>query len=403
MILLGNRIKIFQGWFIMFLLDSRSQKELLDLHKKLVSIPSVNQENNGDRIPEKEIADFIAEYLRKIGMEVQILKMENGRPNVWGYWPGSENQKKKKLVLSAHMDTVDIDGMTVDPFKTVEIDGKIYGRGTCDTKGSLATFLWTLAQIAPRHESMEKDIQFLGTCDEENGCLGSVWLAKHGFTADEIIIGEPTQNHVAVTHRGAMVLDFQTSGVSTHASVPEKGDNALYQMCDLIEKLRSEWIPKHTACSHPLLGSSTAVVTVIHSGHRYNIIPDGCEATMDIRYMPEQNSQRIIQEIETIINELRQSKNVKAKLNCADDKAPLWTDPNLPFAQELLKACDTVNGNGNAAGLPFMTDASPLTQNGAKCVVFGPGNIANAHSKDEFLEIKQLYQAAEILLRFFKI
>jgi acetylornithine deacetylase/succinyl-diaminopimelate desuccinylase family protein len=386
----------------MLSLDSRNKKELLDLLKQLVAIPSVNQQDNGDQIPEKEIALFIVDYLQRIGMKCQMLTMDNGRPNVWGYWPDSGKQKKKTLVLSAHMDTVNIDGMTVDPFKAVEIDGKLYGRGTCDTKGSLATYLWTLAQIATRHESFDKDIQFLATCDEENGCVGSLWLAKQCFTAEEILIGEPTQNRVAVTHRGAMVLDFQTAGVSTHASVPEKGDNALYQMCDLIDVLRREWIPKHTAATHPLLGSGTAVVTIMQSGNRYNIIPDRCEATMDIRYLPEQNSQVILKEIQDIIDQLRLSKNVKAQLHCADDKAPLWTDPELPFVKQLLTACGEVTGKSEPIGLPFMTDASPLTENGAKCIVFGPGNIAHAHSKDEFLEIEQLYQAAEILLRFFR-
>lgn len=386
----------------MFPLDHRKKNELLELLKQLVAIPSVNRQENEDQIPEKEIAVFIENYLRRIGMECRILKMENGRPNVWGYWPGPKNKPKKKtLVLSAHMDTVNIDGMTIDPFKTVEADGKIFGRGTCDTKGSLAVFLWTLAQIASRHESFEKDIQFLATCDEENGCVGSSWLANHGFTADEMLIGEPTQNQIAVTHRGAMVLDFQTSGISTHASVPEKGNNALYQMCDLIDQLRKQWIPKHSAPTHPLLGSGTAVVTIIQSGNRYNIIPDRCEATMDIRYLPEQNSQMILNDIQQIIDDLRPSKNVNAKLCCADNKLPLQTDPHLPFVRQLLHACEQVTGENQPVGLPFMTDASPFTRIGVQCVVFGPGNIAQAHSKDEFLELEQLYQSAEILLRFF--
>lgn len=386
----------------MLSLDSRNKKELLDLLKQIVAIPSVNLQDNGNRIPEKEISLFIVDYLRKIGMKCQVLTMDNGRPNVWGYWPESGEKKKPSLVLSAHMDTVNIDGMTVDPFNAVEIDGKLYGRGTCDTKGSLAVYLWTLARIAERRESLDRDVQFLATCDEENGCVGSTWLAKQCFTAEEILIGEPTQNRVAVAHRGAMVLDYRTLGVSTHASVPEKGDNALYQMCDLIDALRREWIPKHTAARHPLLGSGTAVVTMIESGHRYNIIPDRCEATMDIRYLPEQSGQGIVKEIEDLIAGLKISKGVKAELHCADDKAPLWTDPELPFVKKLLTACGEVTGQGEPIGLPFMTDASPLTANGAKCVVFGPGDIAHAHSTDEYLEVEELYQAAEILLRFFR-
>ena len=109
----------------------------------------------------------------------------------------------------------------------------------------------------------------------------------------------------------------------------------------------------------------------------------------------------MVTEIQKLIDDLEQSKNVKAKLHCADNKPPLWTDPNLPFVRHLLGACERVIGKSQPAGLPFMTDASPMTQNGAKCVIFGPGDIAHAHSKDEFLELEHLYQSAEILLRFF--
>ena len=272
--------------------------------------------------------------------------------------------------------------------QNVEADGKIFARRP--RQKSLAVFLWTLAQIASRHEAFEKDIQFLATCDEENGCVGSSWLANHGFTADEMLIGEPTQNQIAVTHRGAMVLDFQTSGISTHASVPEKGNNALYQMCDLIDQLRKQWIPKHSAPTHPLLGSGTAVVTIIQSGNRYNIIPDRCEATMDIRYLPEQNSQMILNDIQQIIDDLRPSKNVNAKLCCADNKLPLQTIPTYPLSVQLLLPARESPAENQPVGLPFMDGSKPGLPEWRSRVWFSARQYRQAHRQRIILELEQL-------------
>jgi acetylornithine deacetylase len=381
-------------------LSERERTEILNLLIKLVALPSVNTPSQENPVPEEAIAAFIDDTLRQLGTNTKIIRMPNGRPNVFAHRPG--NSKKKSLLLTAHMDTVNIEGMIVDPFHARVENGRIYGRGACDTKASLAIYLWLMQKIANSADAIDRDIQFMATCDEENGCVGSSWLADQGFTADEIIVGEPTENKIAVTHRGAMVLEFETTGLSAHASVPEKGDNALYQMCDVIENLRQDWASIFTRPAHPLLGHPTASFTIINGGNRYNIIPEKCQATMDIRYLPEQSSADILAELNRRLAMLRETKNVKAKLICEDDKTPLATDPAIPFVQHLLSAAGTVLGRAEPAGLPFMTDASPLSRNGSPCVVFGPGSITHAHNRDEYLELDQLYAAAEILLNFLK-
>jgi acetylornithine deacetylase/succinyl-diaminopimelate desuccinylase family protein len=326
------------------------------------------------------------------------MRMPNGRPNVYARRSGKTN--KKSLLLTAHMDTVNADGMIVDPFRAKIENGKIFGRGTSDTKASLAIYLWLMKKIVQSAETLERDIQFMATCDEENGCIGSSWLAEQNFTADEIIVGEPTENVVAVAHRGAMVLEFQTTGLAAHASVPEKGDNALHQMCDLVDHLRNEWIPGFTRPNHPILGHSTASFTIINGGNRYNIIPEKCEATMDIRYLPSQSSASILAELNQHLEQLRETKNVKGRLICEDDKTPLATNPEHPFVKRLLASVCKIKGSAAPGGLPFMTDASPFSRSGRPCVVFGPGSITHAHNRDEFLELDQFFTAAEILNDF---
>ncbi len=376
-------------------LNETQKTELLKLLETLVGIPSVNTGLNQGGVPEAGVAEFISDYLRQIGMTIEILRMPDGRPNIWARWP-AKNQKPS-LVLSAHMDTVNIDGMTIDPFKIKMEDGKVYGRGTCDTKGSLAVYLWTLRQIADRHDAFDRDIQFLATCNEENGCVGSQWLANRKFAADEMIVGEPTNCEVAVAHRGELVIEIQTRGLSTHASVPEKGRNAIYAMSDFIQHIHRNWLGKLATNTHPLLGSATAAITIIHGGFRYNIVPDQCRATMDVRFVPGQKSQDIMADLRAIIESLQ----IDADIELAEDKPALSTNPDLPFVQNLLQACNKVTGKAKPTGVPYLADSSQFAKNGIKCVLFGPGDIAHAHSKDEFLELEQLYNAANILLHFF--
>jgi acetylornithine deacetylase/succinyl-diaminopimelate desuccinylase family protein len=380
-------------------LSENDKSELKDLLIKLVSIPSVNTTSDSAHIPEEDIFRFIVNYLNQIGLDVKIMRMPNGRPNVFARRDGITH--KKSLLLTAHMDTVNVDGMVVDPFLAKIENGRIFGRGTCDTKASLAIYLWLMKKIQPFAETLDRDIQFLATCDEENGCIGSSWLAEQNFTADEIIVGEPTENIVAVAHRGAMVLKFETVGLSAHASVPENGNNAVDQMCDLMTHIRKEWIPKFTSAVDPILGHSTASFTIIQGGNRYNIIPEKCEATMDIRYLPSQSSAKILEELNHHLTELRETKNINARLKCEDNKSPLATDPSNPFVKRLLASASKIKGGlAEPGGLPFMTDASPLSRSGQPCVVFGPGSITHAHSRDEFLEVDQFYAAAEILQDF---
>ncbi len=381
-------------------LMEKDKAELLELLKDLIRIPSVNTGEGQAGVPEQEVAEFIEGFLKELGMEAQWLRMENGRPNVLGRWP--ENRGKKILILTAHMDTVNVEGMT-DPFEPRIEDGKIFGRGACDTKGSLAAYLWVLRKIAEDHEGFDRNIQFLGTCDEENGCVGSTWLADRQLVrADEVIVGEPTNSEIAIAHRGSIVLEFYTTGISAHSSVPERGDNAIYQMTDLIQALRKEWLAKISRHTHPILGKSTAAVTMVEGGIRFNVVPETCKAIADVRTLPEQTPEGVIGELEEILSPLRREKKVNYRIRTQYYQPALYTDPEVKLVKELIIAREAVSGKSLPIGLPYFADSSQFARSGAHCVLLGPGDIAQAHSANEYLELEQLYQSAEILMKFFK-
>jgi acetylornithine deacetylase/succinyl-diaminopimelate desuccinylase family protein len=381
-------------------LSEAAKTQILDLLKTLVRIPSINTGEGQTGIPEEAIAAYIDVFLKGLGMETRWLRMENGRPNLLGRWPGAKG--KKVLLLTAHMDTVGVDGMK-DPFEPRVEKGKIFGRGTCDTKGSLAVYLWVLKTLAEGREKLDRDVQFLGTCDEENGCVGSTWLADHRLVqADEVIVGEPTQSRIAIAHRGSIVLEFYTTGVSAHSSVPERGDNAIYQMADLIRVLQEKWLVNISQHTHPILGKATAAVTMIEGGIRFNMIPETCKAVADVRILPGQTPERVIAELEDLLSPLRNEKKMNYRIHTQYHQPALYTNPADPLVINLLHAAQEVTGSSEAVGLPYFADSSQFARNGADCVLLGPGDIAQAHGANEYLEIEQLHQTAEILLRFFQ-
>lgn len=377
-------------------LSQDDKSELIDLLKKLVAIPSVNAGECTGGVPEEAVGVFIAGFLENLGMEVQYLRLPNGRPNILGRWPGGGG--RKKLDLSAHMDTVNVEGMTIEPFFPKVESGRLFGRGACDTKGSIAVYLWLLKKLAPRRESLAYDVGFLATCDEENGCRGSTWLAENKrIEADYVIVGEPTGSQIAVAHRGSIVLEIETRGISAHGSVPDKGDNAIYRMVDVVQRIREEWLPALREPVHPVLGRSSAAVTLISGGVRYNIIPDACRITIDLRVLPGLTVESAVGDLNRLLSRL---PGVRADIRCTCNQPPLCTDPASPFVQRLLAARAEVVGTAAPIGLPYFADSSQFARAGAECVLVGPGDIAHAHGAAEFVELDQLFQSAQILHRF---
>jgi len=381
-------------------LTEQNKTEIVQLLSRLVRIPSVNNGENQQGIPEQQIAEFISEFLQKLGMEVEWFRMKNGRPNVLGRWP--ENRGKKIQVLTAHMDTVNIDGMTVDPFEAKIDSGKMYGRGTCDTKGSLAVYLWVVQHLSDTLRNKDRDVQFLATCDEENGCIGSTWLAEHKLIqADEVIVGEPTNARIAIAHRGSIVLEISTQGISAHSSVPERGDNAIYQMSEIIHCLQTQWLPKLAEPSYPILGKACASVTMVQGGIRFNVIPESCKITVDVRTLPTHTPETIVQEIDRILSPLRDPKKVNYRVSCPYNQPAVYTDPECAFVRQLLASQKEVSGDGNPIGVAYFADSSQFARLGAKCVLLGPGDIRQAHNATEYVEIDQLFTTAMILNHFF--
>ncbi len=380
------------------LLTEEDRKSVVDLLAELVAIPSANRglaQAQADQ-PERQIADFVAGYLREMGMAVEMPEVYPGRPNVIGHW--RDQGGRRRLVLEAHLDTVGTDAMTVDPFKPVQRDGRMYGRGACDTKGSMAAFLTALRVARRRGIKPADEIYFLGCMGEETGCHGARALVEAGFKCDGAIVGEPTGCHVATAHRGSLWLRVRTHGRACHASTPELGRNAIVAAAGVLDVLESRFKPTLQADRHELLGRATMSVGVINGGTKVNVVPDTCQMEIDMRLLPEQQPDKIVEQIRHLLSEHMPdwAENI--------DVAQVWslpcmmTEADRPLVKNVLAVASARTNQDKLLAMSGFADSGPLHQSGADAIIFGPGSADQAHTADEFIELDQLFMATEIIL-----
>ncbi|MBP7935401.1 MAG: M20/M25/M40 family metallo-hydrolase [Phycisphaerae bacterium] len=366
---------------------------LADLVRIDSAVTSTEQANR-DRTEER-IADFVSDRLRRMGMTVARQEVFPGRPNLIAHW--RERVTGKRLVLEAHLDTVTVEGMTVEPFAAEVRDGRMYGRGTCDTKGSMAAFL-TALELAYHGDMLPADqIYFVASMSEETGCDGAAALMDYGFRADAAIVGEPTGCELVTCHKGPLWMEVETRGRSCHASVPDRGVNAIDLMARVVEFTHGPWLEYIRQVSHPLLGRSTAQVTLIQGGAKGNIIPARCRAFIDSRLIPWKASSELLADFERMLAAYVGDERCFA-IESVRTLAPLDTPVDGPLARRLLDLCREANGQEGPRGVNYFADSGPFSSAGIPSVLIGPGDIAQAHTADEYLDLDQLYQATEIML-----
>lgn len=357
------------------------------LLQELIRIPSVNPEGDPGTpdVGEKRIAEFVAERLRELGAEVELTDVLPDRPNVVARFP-ADRPGKPKLLLAPHTDTVSVGGMTVDPFAAELRDGKIWGRGASDTKGSMAAMLGALRECRDELAALSHEVWFAGLMGEEAGLHGSRHLAaERAF--DFVIVGEPTGLQIVNVTKGSNWLTLRTVGVAVHASMPDRGENAIYKMADLLRCIRDEIAPGFQAITHPVLGTPTISAGTIRGGTKSNIVPDFCEASVDVRTIPGQTLDDVL---------------AKLRAACPDveistwQAAPMFTAPEHPMIRALQ------SGGAECVGAPWFCDAASFAEAGVPAVAVGPGSIAQAHTRDEFIAQADLAAGVDFFGHFLR-
>jgi acetylornithine deacetylase/succinyl-diaminopimelate desuccinylase family protein len=363
----------------------------IELTRELVRIPSVNPMGGPDDDPlycERNVAELICEILESGGAR-PIRQGSDRHPNVIAHL---DRQRSETLLLAAHMDTVSHESMTIDPFDPVMHNGRLYGRGSCDTKASLAVFLDAFVAAVKDPSRLKYNLVFAAVHDEEYSFSGSRMLAASGVTADWAITGEPTKLRVLHAHKGVCRFVVSTHGTSAHSALPWLGENAIYKAAPVIRAIE-EYAAEVQRREHPVLGKATASLGIIAGGTTINTVPNECVLKVDRRLLPGETLASVFDPLHAVL----------ARHKCAADVGPpflfaeaVWNDPNSPPCVSLLSACKAAGTQPTLGTADYATDACMLQAAGIPTLVFGPGDIAQAHTADESIEVEQILQARRI-------
>ena len=367
---------------------------------ELIARPSVNPMflPAGDpHIGEGRVAAFLAEAAARAGLGVEFQKVgrgSEGRSNLLVKLTPA-GKPCSRILLAPHLDTVP--GMSEEQYNPKVKGGRIYGRGACDTKGSVAAMFEALCRVAGSgSRPAETEIVFAGLADEEHLQVGSRGLAGSGFKAALAIVGEPTRLKVVTAHKGSLWLGLETRGVAAHGSRPELGRNAVHEMARAVCVLEEEYAGELLKRRHPVLGHATVNVGVMAGGTQPNIVPDVCRASVDRRLLPGENLETVTKELTALFR--RRKLRVQIKNQKSAPGLPMETDARLPLVREFLHAV----GQRKTVGVDYYCDASVLAKAGIPSVVFGPGDVAQAHTADEWLARASLGAATDMLTNFLR-
>lgn len=383
----------------------RDSKRVIELTRKLVRIPSVYRPNQPDGNEEK-VAAFVADFLKDLGLEVHVEEVVPGRPNVIGIL--DSGVPGKTLLFEGHTDVVtegDRSLWKYDPFGAEIVDGRMYGRGTNDTKGNLACAITAVQSILEDKESFKGKIILCIPCDEEDMMIGIKHFINRGWAdgVDGAIICEPEENQICISQKGAMRVIIRTYGKMAHGAMPLSGINPNTRMAKIICELEKlEQREKDRVGKHPELGWPSITPTILQApvtgDPQINVMPDQCMSAFDIRTIPGQDHQQLQGEIQLIFNRLAETDpDFKAEFAVIEDRPWTKTDKNNPVVTSIADAYREVTGKEPVYnGVPGATDGTFLHLAGVPIVTTGAGDREIPHHVNEYVAIKELGVTTQI-------
>lgn len=373
--------------------------ETTRLLRDLVALPSVNPmraDISADITLEHRVTAYVEQFFRSLGVPFERQPIAPQRDNIVARLdvPGA----KRTLMLEAHQDTVPVDGMIVPPFGATIEGNKLFGRGACDIKGGMAAMLACFARLVRDRPKGCGNVIMACSVDEENTMLGARELAKR-VKADFAVVAEPTNLNIVHAHKGVVRWHLVTAGRSCHSSAPEQGVNAIYRMGTVLAGIERFADLLRATSVDPLLGPATMSVGVIHGGVGVNTVPDRCGIEIDRRVIRGENPADAPAQLLAFLKE-------RAGIDFPVEATPPWIClPALsPKGSEEIQArlgaaINAERGSHKVHAVPYGTDAAALAEVGIPAVIFGPGDIAKAHTIDEWVPLDEVEGASNILYR----
>jgi len=365
--------------------------DVAELAAQLVAIESINPDIVAGGSGEIALARFVAEWCERAGLETTLSELAPGRANVVAIARGSGGGRA--LMLNAHMDTVGVAGMT-DPFVPRLENGRLYGRGAQDMKGSLAACM--LAAVDAKQRGLRGDVIVTAVADEEFASIGTEAIAA-GMRADAAIVTEPTELQVAVAHRGFVHLEVEVTGRAAHGSRPELGIDAIAKMGRVLVGIERLDARLRATPAHPRLGSGSVHASLIEGGQEFSSYPARCVLQAERRTIPGESAELAERELLEIVAQAREGDpDFRADVRAPISREPFEVAEDAEIVESVRRHATRVLGSAPATvGVPFWADSALLASAGIPTVVFGPSG-EGLHSEVEWVDIDSLERCVRI-------
>ena len=367
---------------------------LIETCRDLVRINSINPLLVPGAPGEAEIAAHVADRLEALGLEVSRHEPGPGRVSVAGRLCGSGGGRS--MTLNAHMDTVGVEGME-DPFGAEIRDGRLYGRGAYDMKGSLAACITAAKTVVDSGQRLRGDLVIAAVADEEYGSLGTADLVTHTLT-DAAIVTEPTGLDICLAHKGYVWLRLDTLGRAAHGSRFREGIDANLRMGRVLSALEGLERDLRERPPHPLVGPPSIHAALLEGGTGLSTYAAHCRLQLERRTIPGENESQVHREVEQLLELLRAGDpTFEATLETFFVRPPFEVSREAGIVQTLSDAAEAVLGAPPkfVGDSPWM-DSALLAEAGVETVVFGPGG-AGAHAAVEWVDVESMERCAAVL------
>ena len=378
--------------------DEKAATELL---KELVKIDSVNPSLVPGAKGEEEIAEYVAQWLKALGLKAKVEMIEKTRCNALGTLKGAG--EGRRLMLNGHIDTVGYDYMTISPLKPVVKDGRMYGRGTFDMKGGLVASLAALKAIVDSSTQLKGDVVVAAVCDEEYASIGTENVMEK-VRVDAAIVGEPSALQIERCHKGFAWIDVETKGLAAHGSMWQVGVDAITEMGKVLTGLEA-LSAKLQKRKHPLVGPASIHAGIIKGGLELSTYPDKCFLQIERRLIPGEEKKDVEEEMEKLLKAIAEKDS---KFSASYEITFYRSSMDVPETSDIcqtLVACskEAIELTPAFTGGSGWLDTQIIWGKGIPAVAYGPAG-EGAHAAVEWVDLDTVMDAArvqELVLRRF--
>lgn len=372
-------------------------ESVVALARQLIEVPSHTAEG------EEQAAAVLEQFLHRAGLATARQQVEDVGVNVIATLAGQSEESG--LLFNGHLDVVPpSSAMRYPPFEPTIAGDFLWGRGAADMKGAVAAMACAFTAVKAAGIPLKRPITLTAVASEEKGNRGTAALVRQGVRAAWAVVGEPTGLDLVVAHKGVDRYQVVVEGRASHESMPERGLNAIVQAARLVTALDGQLQARTKEQAHPVLGQATYNIGTIEGGISRNMVPDRCMFRIGKRWLPGDSPEAIRAEIEAVIRAANPQARVSLLREVDMERVPhppLELDPDHPLTRTLARAVAWITGQPPALlGWAAFTDGALLQAAGIPTIIFGPGDLALAHSDEEHVRLSELITAAEIYAAF---